>query len=150
MDTGLRRAEVAAEAMRNRLIERIFSPELPRTGQTADIVNRGDDAPVIAPPALNDIHTGLEGRPVAGYLAATRKDRLHRRVSGGESLPACKARVLTFLDWLSQQPPMAMLVVVHEETLRVIRARLDGLDEAAMQEPDFANCGVIEFEFQGV
>lgn len=74
---------------------------------------------------------------------------MHRRVSGGESLPACKARVLTFLDWLSQQPPMAMLVV-HEETLRVIRARLDGLDEAAMQEPDFANCGVIEFEFQGM
>ena len=72
------------------------------------------------------------------------------RAGGGESLLDYKAQVLAFLDWLSRQPPMAALVVAHEETLRVIRARLDGLDDAAMQKPDFANCEVVGFDFQGV
>ena len=146
-DTGIRQAEAAADAMRDRPVERIFTSELPRTRQTADIVNRDHGVPVIAHPALNDIRTGFEGRPVAEYFAATGEDRLHRRANGGESLLDYKARVLAFLDWLSQQPPMDTLVVAHEETLRVIRARLDGLGDEAMHGLDFANCEVVEFDF---
>ena len=54
--------------------------------------------------------------------------------------------MLGFLDWLDKQPRQDTLVVVHEETLRVIKAHLDGLDDAAMPELDFANCEVIEFD----
>jgi alpha-ribazole phosphatase len=145
-DTGILQAEAAAVAMKDLSIERIITSELPRTRQTADIVNRYHAAPVMAHPALNDIRTGFEGRPVVDYFAAIESDRLHRRIDGGESLLDYKARVLTFLDWLDEQPRQDSLVVAHEETLRVIKAHLDGLGDEAMPRLHFANCEVVEFE----
>ena len=145
-DTGIRQAEAAAEMLKANPIARIITSELPRTRQTAGIVNRYHNAPITSHPALNDIRTGFEGRPVSEYFAAVSHDRLHQRVNGGESLLDYKKRVLGFLDWLDKQPRQDTLVVVHEETLRVIKAQLDGLDDAAMPELDFANCEVIEFD----
>jgi broad specificity phosphatase PhoE len=145
-ETGIRQAEQTAAALKDRAISRIITSELPRTRQTADIVNRYHDAPVMAHPALNDIRTGFESRPVADYFAAIESDRLHLRINGGESLLDYKARVLTFLDWLDEQPRQDTLVVAHEETLRVIKAHLDGLGDEAMPRLHFANCEVVEFD----
>ena len=83
---GIRQAEAAAERLRAAPVERIITSELPRTRQTADIINRYHHAPVQSHPALNDIRSGFESRPVAEYFAATGHDRLHIRVNGGESL----------------------------------------------------------------
>ena len=147
-ETGIRRAQLAATALKDITIDRIITSELPRTRQTADIVNRHHGVPVMAHPALNDIRTGFEGRPVAEYFAAMADARLHRRVNGGESLLDYKARVCTFLDWLAQQPRQDTLVVTHEETLRVLKAHLEDLGDEAMPGLDFANCEVVEFDLE--
>jgi broad specificity phosphatase PhoE len=146
-ETGIRQAEAVAEELRDLPLERIFISELPRTRQTADIINRYHDVPVVAHPSLNDIRSGFDGRPVTEYFAATGHDRLHARANGGESLLDYRLRVLDFIGWLREQPDNCVLIVAHEETLRVFRAYLEGLADEEMLNLEFANCAVCAFEF---
>jgi alpha-ribazole phosphatase len=142
---GIRQAEAAAERLKTVSFERIITSELPRTRQTADIINRHHHAPVESHPAINDIRSGFESRPVAEYFAATGHDRLHVRVNGGESLLDYKRRVSGFIDWLAVQPEETLLVVAHEETLRVFTVCFRALPDAALLELHYGNCELIEF-----
>jgi broad specificity phosphatase PhoE len=145
-ETGIRQAERAAERLRQPRFRRIITSELPRTRQTAAIINRFHHVPVQVHPALNDIRTGFEGRPVAEYFAATGHDRLNIRIDGGESALDYKARVLEFVAWLERQPPVDTLVVAHEETLRVLDAHYRRMSDAEMLALNFGNCAVLEFD----
>jgi probable phosphoglycerate mutase len=142
---GMRQAEAAAERLKAVPIERIITSELPRTRQTAGIINRHHGVPLESHPALNDIRSGFESRPVADYFAATGRDRLHRRVNGGESLLDYKQRVAGFIDWLVVQPEQTVLVVAHEETLRVFTVCFLGLADTALLDLHYGNCELIEF-----
>ena len=143
---GEQQAGAAAERLKNARLDRIVVSELPRTRETAAIINRHHGVPVVARPAINDIRSGFNDRPVAEYMAAIAHDPLRARVNGGESLLDHKARVLGFLDWLRTQPDRAVLVIAHEETLRVIAARFRGLTDDAMRALAFANGEIIEFD----
>jgi alpha-ribazole phosphatase len=145
---GIRQAEAAAERLRTVPIERIVTSELPRTRQTAEIINRHHGVPLESHAALNDIRSGFESRPVAEYFAATGHDRLHVRANGGESLLDYKRRVSGFIDWLAGQPEATVLVVAHEETLRVFTVCLTGLPEAALPGLHYDNCALIEFTLE--
>lgn len=143
---GIRQAEAAAEALKHAALEQVFVSELPRTRQTADIVNRYHRAPVAVHAALNDLRSGFNNRPVAEYFAAAGNDRLRFRAEGGESLLDYKARVQVFLDWLVRQPWQRVLVVAHEETLRVAAAHARGLDDRTMEALHFANAEILTAE----
>lgn len=145
-ELGIRQAEEAAETLKDTAPEQIFVSELWRTRQTADIVNRHHGVTITALPGLNDIRSGFNNRPVAEYFAATGHDRLHLRINGGESLLDYKARVLPILDWLRGQPWRQVLIVAHEETLRVFVAYFHGLPDEALPGLAFGNCEVLSFE----
>lgn len=145
-ELGRQQAQAAAEALRAARVEHIFVSELPRTRQTAAIINRHHAAPITACAELNDIRSGFNNRPVAEYFAATADDRLHRRVNGGESLLDYKARVLPFLERLRRRPESVVAVVAHEETLRVLVAHLRGLSDEEMERLAFGNCEIVECE----
>lgn len=143
---GRRQAGGAAAALRDVALERIFVSELVRTRETAEIVGRHHGAPIEARPELNDIRSGFDGRPVQEYFAATGHDRLHARANGGESLLDYRARVLPFLEWLRAQPYREVLVVAHEETLRVLVTELEGLRLEAMPDLGFDNAALLRYE----
>jgi len=143
---GIRQAETAAEMLKDAALAHIFVSQLPRTRQTAEIVNRHHGVPITAHPDLNDIRSGFNNRPVAEYYAAAGDNRLHRRINGGESLLDCKARALSFLGWLRPQPWREVLVVAHEETLRVLAVHFRGLPDEAMPTLTFGNCEILRFE----
>lgn len=145
-DTGKQQAQQAAEALRHAPIERIVVSQLPRTRQTAEIINQHHHARIDTSPLINDIRSGFEGRPVEDYMAAIAHDRLHASINGGESLLQHKQRVLTFIDWLQQQPQQCLLVVAHEETLRVFKGWFEQLDDQAMIDLAFGNCEIIMHE----
>jgi broad specificity phosphatase PhoE len=145
-DLGRAQAAAAAGPLRAAGIERIFVSQLPRTRETAGIVNAGIGAPIEADARLNDIRSGFNNRPVAEYFAAAGHDRLHARINGGESLLDYRARVLPFLDDLSRRPERCVLVVAHEETLRVIVAHLRGLPAGEMERLHFPNCEIVRGE----
>jgi broad specificity phosphatase PhoE len=145
-ENGQLQARLAAEQLRHAPIECIFVSELPRTRETAEILNTCHNVDIITVPALNDIVTGFDGLPVRDYFAVTGHDRLHARVNGGESLLDYKARVSGFLDVLSQQSVNIACIVCHEETMRVITRYSGEISDKEMEKLHFRNCEVVEFE----
>jgi broad specificity phosphatase PhoE len=114
--------------------------------ETAAIVAAPHGLAPLPCPELNDIRSGFDGRPVADYFAAVGADRLHLRVNGGESLLDYRARVLPFLERLRHRPWKRVLLVAHEETLRVLQAWHQGLPDQALEGLNFANCELLELE----
>jgi broad specificity phosphatase PhoE len=144
-DQGRAQARAAAVKLQDTRIDYIFTSRLPRTIETAGVINRYHGLDIEPRPELDDIRSGFDDRPVGEYFAATGRDRLHLRVNGGESLLDYRQRVLGFVDWLRQQPFGCVLLVVHEETLRVLHAHFHQLAPAQMERLSFGNCQIQRF-----
>lgn len=144
---GIQQAERAAQALKETPIEKIIVSELPRTQQTAAIINCYQHAEIMCHPGINDVRTGFNGRPAVEHRSAISRNPMHAKVNGGESLSEHKQRVLAFLDWLKRQPENVVLVVAHEETLRVTTAHFRSLKDEEMLKLNFANCKLIAFDF---
>lgn len=139
-ETGKQQAQLMADKFKAINIQRIITSELPRTRETALIINQYHRAPIESHPGINDIRSGFDSLPVSDYQQAITADPLHTRVNGGESLLDHKERVMAFILWLQQQPESTFLVVAHEETLRVIAAHFQNLDNETMLTLSFRNC----------
>ncbi len=144
---GIRQAELAARQLRHKPLQRILTSELPRTIQTAEIINRDHHVPIAPYAALNDIRSGFDGRPVSEYFAAISHDPLHIRINGGESLLDHKKRINLFILDLQARREDAVLIVAHEETLRVVRAWFEDLPDSALRDQHFNNAEVLEFDW---
>ena len=66
VDTGHQQARAAAGQLRDVSFDRIIVSPLPRTHQTAAIVNQYHQAPVEIHPDIADMRTGCEGKSVDG------------------------------------------------------------------------------------
>ena len=140
-ELGKQQAQAAAERLRDVTLDRMIVSPLPRTRQTAEFINRYHEAPIDIHPDITDIRSGFDGRPVALYFSAIAHDPLHARVNGGESLLDHKQRVLRFIDWLQHQPQDNVLVVAHEETLRVFIACFEGnVPDERLRDLHIGNC----------
>lgn len=139
-DLGVSQARDAAQALCRCELSAIHCSPLPRTVQTARIVNEVLRLPLLVEPGLADIRSGFDGRPVADYLAAIAHDPLNARVRGGESLRDHFQRVGDCLDSLVSRGADRVLLVAHEETLRVFRAWSEGLPLEQVVGRAFANC----------
>jgi len=138
---GMEQAESAAQLLRHISFDRIITSPLPRTRQTAEIINHFHSVTIETHPDLADIRSGFDGKPVADYFAAIAEDPLHKRVNGGESLLDHKQRVLRFIDWLKTQNDKTLLVVAHEETLRVFTAYFEGnIADHQLRDIHIGNC----------
>ncbi|UJP05445.1 MAG: histidine phosphatase family protein [Nitrosomonas sp.] len=138
---GIAQAQSAARALRDVPFDRVLVSPLPRALQTAEIVNRYHAVPIVAHVGIADIRSGFDGRPVTEYFAAIARDPVHMRVNGGESLLDHKQRVLSFIDGLRTQPDRVLLIVAHEETMRVFAAYFEGgVDDCRLRDMHFGNC----------
>ncbi len=140
-ETGIAQAQSAAHELRTAPLNRIIVSPLLRTRQTAEIVNRYHAVPIEIHTDLVDIRSGFESKPVSDYFAAIGHDPLRARVNGGESLLDHKQRVLHFIDWLKVQRDETLLVVAHEETLRVFIAYFEGgVEDTQLRDIHIGNC----------
>lgn len=146
-ETGIQQAQNIAQQLRQKPIELIVTSQLPRTRQTAEIINEHHHVPIVSHAAINDIRSGFDGRTVTEYFSATEPDPLHIRANGGESLLDHKKRVLTYLDWLKIQPQRVILTVAHEETLRVFHACFNNIPDEQLRSLHFGNCEVLEYQY---
>ncbi len=145
-ELGKRQAEEAAGQLRDIPIDRIIVSPLPRTRQTAEIINQYHHAPIEVHEAIADIRSGFDGLPVEEYFAAIDSDPLNARVNGGESLLDHKQRVMAFLHWLEGEGDGNILVVAHEETLRVFVAYFEGkVPDERLRELHIGNCEIRRY-----
>lgn len=144
-ETGKQQATAVAEKLQAIHFDRILVSELPRTRQTAEIINHTRQVPICIQPLINDIRSGFDSLPVIDYQQAIAHDRLHARIGDGESLLQHKQRVMGFISWLKNQPDNCVLVIAHEETLRVFKAWFEKLDDATMIDLSFDNCAILHY-----
>jgi broad specificity phosphatase PhoE len=143
---GEEQSRAAARRLKKVPFERILTSELPRTRETAEIINAVHRVPVMTHAALNDIRSGFGGRPVREYFAAIADEPLRARPPGGESRLQHKQRIFGLIAWLLKQPLDCVLVIAHEETLRAITAWFSPISDAQMLDLAFGNGEVVEFD----
>jgi broad specificity phosphatase PhoE len=100
--------------------------------------------PLVVEPLLNDIRTGFDSKPVDEYFKLTGHDRFNIVPPGGESLRQYQSRVNQFIDRVllddGGRADQSILVVAHEETMRVFAARFESLPDHEWEAATFANC----------
>lgn len=144
-EKGIQQTEQAAQQLKDAELIRILVSPLPRTRQTAAIINQYHHVPVVIVDEIIDVHSGFESKPVADYFAAIAPDRLHLKFNGGESLLDHKQRVVRFLEKLKKETTQNTLVIAHEETLRVVKAFFESLSDEQMLDLHFANCEILQY-----
>ena len=114
-DKGIEQAENLSKTLESADFEAAFISELPRTRQTAEIVNRSHSKPVTVDARLNDNRTGFEGKLVADWLTAldAADDQWTANFNGGESMAASVERVTEFMNELIDKPFKSVLIVTH-------------------------------------
>lgn len=138
---GKQQALAAAEQLRDVSLDLIIVSPLPRTRQTAEFINQYHNASIQVHPDIIDIRSGFDGRSVNEYFAAIAHDPLNARANKGESLLDHKRRVLGFIDWLQRQQQENILVIAHEETLRVFIACFEGnVPDERLRDLTIGNC----------
>ena len=143
---GAAQARAAIGQLRGESIDRAFVSPLMRARQTAEVIVTALGLTMEVDERLADIRSGFDGRPVADYLAAIAADPIDTRVDGGESLRDYQRRVGGFLHWLEAQPFACVLLVAHEETLRVLEAYCSQCGLSAVVGKAYANA--VPYAFQ--
>ena len=144
-ERGKQQAQIVAEKLKDKSFEKILVSELPRTRQTVEIINQHHHVNITVHRLINDIRSGFDSLPVADYQNAIAHDPLHCKLNNGESLLEHKQRIVEFITWLQTQNFASVLVVAHEESMRVFYAYYNQLDDDEMIKLAFDNCDYYQF-----
>jgi probable phosphoglycerate mutase len=140
-EAGREQARRLRDQLRETPFDAVYSSDLRRAHETAEIVAAPHDVPVIADPGLREIdvgswsgltHAELEQR----FPGAERPD--------GETREQHLARVLATVERIARvHPGERLLIVTHGGSMRALRSH-------ASDEPfhPIENCGVIELHFR--
>ena len=150
-DTGRRQARIVAQALADRRFDIIYTSDLARAAETAEIVAAYHRLPLIRDVRLREAFFGeWEGLAMPeisarwpGVLAAWRADSLRTRPPGGETLEQVQQRMIDFLaDALRQHPDGEICIVGHGGSLRAIVAYALGADLSIFRHLRLDNCSI--------
>lgn len=129
-DTGISEAKTIAERLKDIPFNAIYVSELPRTRQTADIINEFHQIPIHIDARLNDINSGFEGLPVSDYhlLRDNSPDPFTYRYPGAESSEDVYHRTEEFLKDLKPQDYHDVLIVTSKHNFRHFHSIINHLN----------------------
>jgi broad specificity phosphatase PhoE len=140
-DTGRAQAHALAEQLRDVPFDAVYSSDLARAHETAEIVAAPHAVPVVAEPGLREIDIG-------SWSGLTRAEIDERFPSGerpdGETRDAHAARVLEAVERIARaNPGRRILLVTHGGTMRALHGHVT-------DEPfhPVDNCDVLELHFR--
>ncbi len=150
--TALGRKQVAeaAEKLKKEKIELVVISELLRTKQTALVVNRFHNAPIIKDGRINDRNTGYENKSARLFYAwrDAQKNPWTAKPRGGESYIDLKKRLLAFIKDIQKEEHKTVLVVSHLPVLAAAYAyfkKLPDIKTAYWTEKEVPNCKIMKF-----
>lgn len=147
-ETGFAQARAARLPLMGQRFSALYTSDLLRARQTAEILARPLELTVNLEPRLREINLGkweglLAGEIMVQYpqeLAERQRDPWHTRAPGGEAPADVAARVLEALAEITNQyPQQKVLIVSHGLSLAVIRCKAEGLPLEQVYEHVLAN-----------
>jgi broad specificity phosphatase PhoE len=153
---GIKQAEEAARKLADKRFDALYSSDLLRTRQTAEILARQFDLPIHFDPRLREINHGvwqglLKDEAKQKYpsdYAARRSNPVHGRAPQGESVNDVAMRMAGMADEMSQLFPNGnVLVVSHGMAIAtlVCQATRQPLEKAYTMIPENTNLNVIQW-----
>ncbi len=140
-DAGREQARLLREQLRETPFDAVYSSDLRRAHETAEIVAAPHDVPVIAERGLREIDVGSW----SGLLHSEIEERFPGgERPDGETREQHLARVLATVERIARaHPGERLLLVTHGGSMRALRSH-------ASDEPfhPIENCGVIELHFR--
>ena len=148
---GVRQAELTRDYLAARPVHHFYASPLRRAVQTAAIIAAPHGRPVATVPELTECDVGrwegltweaVRTQDSAAYQAFQRDPAVHG-YPGGETLAAVAARCgPAFERLLAAHAGETLLVVSHQQVLRVYLAGLLGLPPAQARRVRLDNCGI--------
>jgi broad specificity phosphatase PhoE len=163
-EVGREQARALADQLADAGLDAIYTSDLARARETADIVGARTSVPVVALAELREIDVGdWEGLtwPEIEERFPDGVQRWHEQGQGwtaGESYDELERRVVRALQSIANEHPSARLLVVgHGGTVRVVRAFVERrtVAESRRASRPIGNCevfriGVENGEFRGI
>jgi broad specificity phosphatase PhoE len=139
-DTGRAQARTLAAHLRSTPFDAVYSSDLRRARETAEIVAAPHGVPVIVEPGLREVNVGAW----SGLTRAEVEQRFPGgERPGGETREQHTARVLEAAERIARaHPGRRILVASHGGTMRALRMHVG--DEPSHP---IANCSVLELHF---
>ena len=140
-ETGREQARALRDQLRETPFDAVYSSDLRRAHETAEIVAAPHDVPVFADPGLREIDVGSW----SGLTHAEIEERFPgAERPDGETREQHLARVLAAVERIARSHfGERLLLVTHGGSMRALRSHVS-------DEPfhPIANCGVIELHFR--
>ena len=155
-ETGRAQARAARDQLLDVPFSAIYSSDLLRARQTADLIAEARGLAVTLEPCLRELHLGeweglLSTEIAERYpreLAERARDPLHARAPGGETPLEMAARVLQAVaEIVARQPDEQIVLVAHGVSLAVILCQAGGLPMAELYQhiPEHARPYRVDF-----
>ena len=140
-DNGRAQARKLAEQLRSTPFDAVYSSDLSRAHETAEILAAPHGVPVVADPGLREIDVG-------SWSGLTRAELAERFPDGkrpdGETREQHRDRVHDAVERIARANlGRRILIVTHGGTMRALRDHVIGEPEHPI-----ANCGVLELHFR--
>lgn len=154
-EVGRRQAHIIAHTLANRHFDVIYTSDLARAVETAEIIASPHGLLPIPDAHLREAFFGeWEGLSLPeiserwpGILTAWRADSLHTRPPGGETLEQVQERVIDFLhDLMNQRPDDDICIVGHGGSLRAIITFALGADLSIFRRLRLDNCSLTKIK----
>jgi broad specificity phosphatase PhoE len=146
-ETGRRQAEALAERLAAAPPEAIWSSDLARARETAEIVGRRLGLPISVDARLREVDVGEWSGLTAGEVEERFPAGLRRRLEGGagwehgELYEEMAERVLAAIHEIAGRGPERVLVVSHGGCMRAVWLACGG---SPAERPQVHNCDVHE------
>lgn len=150
-DTGIAQARMVARELATYRIDVLYTSDLARAAQTAELIAAEHTAPLIADVRLREAFFGeWEGLTLPEInerwpeiLTAWKEDSLRTRPPGGETLEQVQARVVEAVREMVDRHPNAHVAIVgHGGSLRAVIALALAADLSIFRRLRLDNCSV--------
>jgi broad specificity phosphatase PhoE len=139
-ETGRDQARALAAQLRDTPFDAVYTSDLKRAHETAEIVAAPHGVPVVADPALREIDVGS----FSGLTHTEVLERFGGERTDGETREQHQTRVLAAVERIARlHPGQRILIVTHGGTMRALRSHVSGEPEHPVE-----NCGVLELHFR--
>lgn len=130
---GEKQTKKASQKLKKENIDLIFSSDLNRTRQAAEIVSKELNLPIYFDKRLREINSGIfKGRPIIEYekIFSKEEEKFSKRPPKGESWNDVRKRMLDFLKELEKKHKNKnILIISHGDPLWLLEGKLRGFNQ---------------------
>ena len=158
-ETGLAQAEAVALQLKDEKIDAIFTSDLMRARQTAEVIARPHRLAVVDEPGLRERHWGryqglrfdeIEQREPEAHARMVARDPGYVLEGGGESIEGLVARVAATLSRLTRsRPDQTVVAVAHGGVLDAVHRIASGMPLAAARSFELPNAAINVIDGDG-